>query len=479
MIGLFAVKTLRKVLLEAKFVAAATLIVLLFGVGSLLAVGQHRQAQRAYSRDANRALAESSLDHILLVRPPHPLDFVAGAFHSLPQLFHVGPQGVEEVAPEDFKGSFLASAEQLDWLQVIAVLLSLLAIFVSYDAVSGEREEGTLRLILAQPVRRSAFLIGSSLGLLGVLLLPLLMGMAVSLLVLELLPGYELGAPQLVGVGAVALLGVLYLTLFIVLSVLVSSLCRHSATALIWLVLFWVIFVVLLPSNGSVLASLVAPPPQYRDEAEKVVQIERNYQVPLGDYYGRIKQIVDAGSDEQRIQESLDRLRDSIVDEQIQRLAEKERLILSVHEEFARRRLRQRMLARATTTLSPAVLLKSAVERLLTTGESDYRFFLSQAESYQRTLAGPIAKGRERHQKEAEPKDYWESRYSGFKVTGISEWSYAGIRPDSDLVAPFVYHRPGLVGGLAAAAWTLLTLVASSGLLFLTALSVFARYDVR
>ncbi|HEX4963229.1 MAG TPA: ABC transporter permease subunit [Thermoanaerobaculia bacterium] len=479
MIRLFAIKTLRQVFLEAKLVAAAALVVILFGVGSLLAVGQHREAQRAYAADVERTLAESNLDRLLLVRPPHPLDFVAGTFSGPSKLLGVGPSGIQEVATDDFKGSFLSIAQQLDWLHVIAVLLSLLAIFVSYDAVSGERENGTLRLILAQPVGRSSFLIGSSFGLLCVLLLPLLLGIAIGLLVLELSPGYELGLPQLAAVGAIVFLGALYLAFFVFLSVLISSLCRHSATALIWLILFWLVLVVILPSNGGVLASLVAPPPQYRDETEKVAQIERNYEPPLIDYYHRMKEVVDGGVDEHVIQDRLDQLRDRIVAEQVQRLAEKKRLLLAVHEEFARRRLRHLALARATTIVSPAVLLKSAVERLLTTGESDYRSFLSQARDYQRTLAEPIARGQQRHLKEAQSKNYWQAMYSGFKMTGVAERTYIGVKPDSDLIPPFLYRRPGLAGGLAAASWTLLALITISGLLFLAALRVFARYDVR
>jgi hypothetical protein len=480
MIGLIAAKVVRQVLLEAKFLVSAVLVVLLFGIGSLIAVGRQQQILAAYERDLVHARAASSLDGLLLVKSPHPLGFVAGGgWWNLPRLLQTGPRGVEVVAPDEFKGSFLAGFEDLDWVYLIAVVLSLLAIFISYDAVAGEREEGTLRLILAHPVRRSSVLLGTAVGLLGPLLVPLLLGLLTSLVVIQLSPAYELAPRDFPGLLAVAVFAVLYLAFFVLLSVLVSSLCRHSSTALIWLILFWVVSVVVLPGNGAILAALIEPPPQHRDEVEQVRQIEGNTMASISDYFERVREIVDSGRDDRTIQENLDLLRDRLVREQVGQLATRDRLIAAIHEEFARRRLRQTKLSRLTTLASPAVFFRDGVERLLTSGDYDHLRFLEQAREYQRSLRGPLARERERRAAEADPGLSWTTGYGGFSITGVLERSYQNVRPAGSALPSFVDRRPSFGASLAAAAGGLLTLTALCCGLLIAALRTFSRYDVR
>lgn len=480
MTTLIAAKTLRRLLLEARFVASTVLVVLLFGLGSLIAVGRHQQVLSVYQQDLVRAQAESDLDHILLVKRPHSLDFIAsGDWWDLPRLLAVGPRGVEAVSSEVLKSSFLSGVEDLDWVFLIAVVLSLLAIFISHDAVSGEREEGTLRLILAQPVRRSSVLLGSVLGLLAALLIPLFLGLLVSLLIVLASPAYDLSPHDFAGIALVAVLAVLYLALFVLLSVTVSSLTRSSSTALLWLILFWVVLVVLLPGNGGVLAALIESPPRFQDESEKISQLESNYLVSIDNVYDQVRRIVDSGTDDATIQRNLDLLRDRLVRDQAQKIAVRNRLIVSLREDFARRRLRQMALRRWTTIASPTVLFREGVERLLTSGSHDHRWFLVLAGEYQRSIRTPLQQERERNTTDSLPAMSWETRYAGFAIKGIVEHSYRGIKPETGSIPVFIYRRAPALGSIAAAAWIWLSLATLCGGLLITAANAFSRYDVR
>ena len=53
---------------------------------------------------------------------------------------------------------------EVDWAFIIGYVLSLIALLFTFDAVSGEREHGTLRLMLANPIPRHTVLIGKFLG---------------------------------------------------------------------------------------------------------------------------------------------------------------------------------------------------------------------------------------------------------------------------------------------------------------------------
>ncbi|MDE0466704.1 MAG: ABC transporter permease subunit, partial [Candidatus Poribacteria bacterium] len=53
---------------------------------------------------------------------------------------------------------------QIDWTFIIGYVLSLIALIFTFDAISDEREHGTLRLMLANSIPRHTVLIGKFLG---------------------------------------------------------------------------------------------------------------------------------------------------------------------------------------------------------------------------------------------------------------------------------------------------------------------------
>ncbi|MDE0682321.1 MAG: ABC transporter permease subunit, partial [Candidatus Poribacteria bacterium] len=74
---------------------------------------------------------------------------------------------------------------KVDWAFVIGYVLSLIALLFTFDSVAGERERGTLRLMLANPVPRHTVLIGKFLGALVSISIPFSLAVLINLLVLS------------------------------------------------------------------------------------------------------------------------------------------------------------------------------------------------------------------------------------------------------------------------------------------------------
>ena len=55
-------------------------------------------------------------------------------------------------------------ATKIDWQLIITYLHYVNPLLFTFDALSGEREQGTLRLCLANPISRPVLLIGKFLG---------------------------------------------------------------------------------------------------------------------------------------------------------------------------------------------------------------------------------------------------------------------------------------------------------------------------
>ena len=146
-----------------------------------------------------------------------------------------------------------------DLVFAVGVLASLVALFFTYDAVAGERERGTLRLLLAHGAGRSRILAGKFCGAMLALALVLAPSLAAALLVS--------GVSSISDWGRVgALLGaasLLYGAVFVSLGLLVSCLCSQARSALVAALGLWSMLVWVLPAGGVYLASSLAGAPAW------------------------------------------------------------------------------------------------------------------------------------------------------------------------------------------------------------------------
>ncbi len=85
----------------------------------------------------------------------------------------------------------------LDLSFIVKIVLSLFAILFTYDAIAGEKEQGTLKLVLSNRVPRDEFILGKALGGFISLLIPLIIPMTLGLLILLIFPEISLWLPNL------------------------------------------------------------------------------------------------------------------------------------------------------------------------------------------------------------------------------------------------------------------------------------------
>jgi ABC-type transport system involved in multi-copper enzyme maturation permease subunit len=142
----------------------------------------------------------------------------------------------------------------LDMALIIRVVLSLLALMLAYDAISGERERGTLAVMLANPIPRHQVLLGKLLGGMISIAIPLATGLLTGLLVALLYGSATLDSSAWIRIGLVLLCSLLYLSAIFILGILVSARTRRSATSLVILLFIWVVLVMLWPNMGSYVA---------------------------------------------------------------------------------------------------------------------------------------------------------------------------------------------------------------------------------
>jgi ABC-2 type transport system permease protein len=143
---------------------------------------------------------------------------------------------------------------------VLQLLLPLLVILLTFGAFAGEREQGTLRQVLALGVSRRQLATGKALGLAGALALLLVPASLVGGAALTL--GSAGAVLPTLGRGTLLVLAYLaYFGVFVAVSLAVSARARSSRTALVLLLGFWILNGLVAPRVAVDLSKRLHPAP--------------------------------------------------------------------------------------------------------------------------------------------------------------------------------------------------------------------------
>ena len=251
---------------------------------------------------------------------------------------------------------------KIDWAFVIGYVLSLIALLFTFDSVAGERESGTLRLMLANSVPRHAVLVGKFLGALMSVSIPFALAVLVNLLVFSTSSAVHLSIDAWGRLGIIFFVAILYTCLFLALGLLVSSRVQRSAVSLVMLLLTWVTLVVFMPSVLALIASGFSSPMSKDELRIRQKQINDRH---LEEYRRRL-----GGPNSAALQAGSKYV--------TQEAAEQERLI----EERLDEQIAQVQRARSITRISPTAVVQHLLESFAGTGFERHLQFLENAQRY-------------------------------------------------------------------------------------------------
>jgi len=121
---------------------------------------------------------------------------------------------------------------------IVSLFVSLTAIVVCYKAIAGERELGSIKLMLALPHSRRDVFVGKLVGRTGVLSLALAVGLVVGLGLGSVLLGSFEPVPLALFLVATLLFAVVYVTIVVSISATTGSTSRATTGALGFFLLF-------------------------------------------------------------------------------------------------------------------------------------------------------------------------------------------------------------------------------------------------
>jgi ABC-type transport system involved in multi-copper enzyme maturation permease subunit len=158
-----------------------------------------------------------------------------------------------------------------DFVYIMNIVLSVFAMFLSFDTICGEKETRTLSLLMSNSVSRSAFLLAKWLGGYISLLLSLSSAMLIMVIFLTASSRIPLETEHRVRFAGIIGLSLIHLSVFYTLGMFVSTLTRRSATALVLVLCIWAFWALAVPRVGLLMAQAITPvTPEFVFQSEKV-----------------------------------------------------------------------------------------------------------------------------------------------------------------------------------------------------------------
>ena len=243
-------------LMTFRFAAVLLITLLLVVVNTVVLVQDYEQRLESYN-DAvkmhKRELDNSktySTAFLFADRAPNPLSIfnvgldkrlgnLIGIYHGfMPTLWDAQMHGTDN--------PFIAFFSSIDIVFVFEVILSLMGLIFAYDAIAGERERGTLRLVLAQPIGRGQILLAKYISAMACLLVPLILSLLFALLLLT--RSIPLSTGDFLRIAGIVLTSFAYLSLFYLIGLLISVATRRTGTALMLAMFVWGFLILVYPN---------------------------------------------------------------------------------------------------------------------------------------------------------------------------------------------------------------------------------------
>ena len=259
-------------LMTFRFAAAVFITLLLVVANTIVLLKDYEQRLTAYNTATQESYQKLRKEKVysryamdlIVHRPPNPLSiFNLGLDKQVGNeiaVYHAFVPTIWDAEKHGADNPFLNLFTSIDIVLVFQGVLSLLALIFAYDALAGERERGTLRLVLTHPIQRGHILLAKYISAMLCLLVPLLISLLLSIILLTTSTTISLHADDFLRIGGIVLTSLLYVSLFYLIGMCISAMTRRTSTALMLCMFVWGVLVLVYPNLILTAVDIVPQP---------------------------------------------------------------------------------------------------------------------------------------------------------------------------------------------------------------------------
>jgi len=162
----------------------------------------------------------------------------------------------------------------LDFLFIVTIIMSLLALLFSYDAITSERQSGTLRLVIANSISRTTILFGKFIGGTASLLIPFILSLLVGALYISINPSIQWDGSAWAELALLTAASVTFIMLFYLLGLMVSTFSRYSAVSILNCLFLWVLLILVIPNVCPYISAQLYRIPSIKETQRQEAEIK-------------------------------------------------------------------------------------------------------------------------------------------------------------------------------------------------------------
>jgi len=395
----------RKEVLETifsyRFPLFAVICLLLIPLGMSVNQAGYARRVRDYSeqvRLADEAASALKLQDVMAgtvaikgFRHPAPLSVFTQGFEStLPRYYEFTQDGFKPGESPSDDESILSVQGKVDFVFLVQMVISLVALLFASDMISGEKESGTLRVMLANSLPRDTILVAKISGGFLALWIPFLLAFLLGAVVLNLGAFPLIGGSGTARVLVILLVTSLFILTYFTIGIAVSASAAKARTSLVAILIIWAAFQLIIPKLGDMIARLIHP---VRTETEVSLQksllvrsIDTDAAKELGRQYNLIFGSVPRGTADNPSspeRKKWDPLRDDIQQRARERKSQE---LAAIDETYLQERRRQLDLAVDLSLVSPSAAFARFIADVCGTGELERAKYIEAVRSHQKAL---------------------------------------------------------------------------------------------
>ena len=285
-------------IITARFVVGFIICLMLISASTYVAIQDYERRLNDYNvavrehRDEVLSVRVYSEVRPRVDRRPNRLSiFNQGMDKRLGNTFRAGLSAVPMVCDGEKHGAhnpFLALFSSIDLTFVFQVVLSLLALLFAYNAISGERENGTLKLMMSNSIPRSSVLVGKYLSALLSLFWPITVGIIVALLMIMFSGKVSLTGGDFLRILLIVIVSLLYVSVFYLIGLLISTKTQRTATSLMLAMFAWVFLTLIYPNAGGFLADRVIKSDPGREQFSRIGELWEEFRRERSKYEEKV-----------------------------------------------------------------------------------------------------------------------------------------------------------------------------------------------
>jgi ABC-type transport system involved in multi-copper enzyme maturation permease subunit len=382
--------------------------------------------------------------------------------------------------------NYLSIFSVFDASLIFKIVIGVLALLLAYDAISGEREHGTLRLMLSNTAARHQVLLGKLLAGLLVLVVAVTIAFTLAVVILLCFPMVDLTGSDWIRIGLMYLASLVFIATMYNLGLLFSCLAKKSAVSLVLGLFLWIIFAVVIPNASVYLATQIRSVEPQDKINEQITALQRDARTEFGrelkrsgrsymSGYDEVSDVSGGGFGHGYLRSATEthihnELIDCSIDVPIKiRYADR---YAEVEYGYLRGLIEQTHLANNISRTSPVCLYENVMTALAGTDMASIRHFIDGVKLYRKDII-----------------EYMRSRTNNFSSTIFftpCTKEEIKTRPRTDDAAPLELsdlprfsYKADMVATLRRIIPDLAFLVLGNVLFFAVAFAAFIRYDVR